>query len=139
MHSAIDLLLGRIRYKITAILQTRPYYSISDFIIQFKIQDWGLMESNSGGLFHAATSRLQKIDHAQNRFLREIGISAVRGFLEFNFAPPSLRRDIGILGLLQKRVLNKCHPSFHRLLPFYAECFSEPTGRDTQRSCMGIG
>ena len=137
MHSAIDLLLGKVRSKITAILRTRAYYSISDLITQFKTQVWGLMEANSGGLFHAATSLLQRIDQAQNRFLREIGISAVRGFLEFNFAPPSLRRNIGILGLLQKRVLNKYHPSFHRLLPFYAECFSEDTGQGHTKKLYG--
>jgi len=137
MHSAIDQLLGKVRPKVTAILRTRAYYSVSDLINQFKTQIWGLMEANSGGLFHAATSLLQKIDHVQNRFLREIGISAVRGFLEFNFAPPSLRRDIGILGLLHKRVLNKCHPSFQRLLPYYAERFAEPTGQGHTKKLYG--
>ena len=95
------------------------------------------METNSGGLFHVVTSFLQKFDHAQNQFLRGIGISAVRDFLEFNLAPPSLRRNIGILGLLQKRVLNKCHPSFHRLLPFYAECFSKDTGQGHTKKLYG--
>jgi len=137
MHSAIDQLLGKVRPKVTAILRTRAYYSVPDLINQFKTQIWGLMEAHSGGLFHAATSLLQKIDHAQNRFLREICISAVRGFLEFNFAPPSLRRNIGILGLLHKRVLGKCHPSFQRLLPFYSERFDEPTGHGHTKKLYG--
>jgi hypothetical protein len=136
MHSAIEQMLAKVRPKVTAILRTRAYYSISDLITQFKTQIWGLMEAHSGGLFHAAISLLQKIDQVQKRFLREIGISAVRGFLEFNFAPPSLRRNIGILGLLHKRVLNKCHPSFQRLLPFYAERF-ETTGQGHTKKLYG--
>ena len=42
----------------------------------------------------------------------------MRVFLEFNFAPPGLHRDIGILGLLHKRVLGLSHHIFQRLLPF---------------------
>ena len=39
--------------------------------------------------------------------------------MEYNFAPPSVRRDIGILGLLHKRILGKSHPVFQKLLPFH--------------------
>ena len=35
-----------------------------------------------------------------------------------NFAPLGLRRAIGILGFLHKRVLGQCHPSLMHLLPF---------------------
>ena len=35
MHSAIDLLLGKVRSQITAILRTRAYFSISDLVTQF--------------------------------------------------------------------------------------------------------
>ena len=45
------------------------------------------------------------------------------GFLECNFAPPSLRRNIGIFGLLQKRVLGKAHPIFQELLPYHRDVF----------------
>ena len=41
----------------------------------------------------------------------------------YNFAPPKLRRNIGILGLLHKRVIGEAHPIFSRLLPFHAEVF----------------
>ena len=68
-----------------------------------------------GGFFHAASSLLDKIDAAQNHFLHELDLSPSSAFLNFNFAPPSLRRNIGILGLLHKRVLGKCHPTFERL------------------------
>ena len=128
MHSAVEQVLGKIRPKITAILRTQGYYSIADLIVQFKTHIWGLIEMNIGGYFHAAASLLAKIDAAQNRFLRELGLSPAQAFLEFNFAAPSLRRNVGVLGLLHKRVLGKCHPTFERLLPWYATRFSEPRG-----------
>ena len=39
-------------------------------------------------------------------------------FLEHNLAPPALRRDIALLGLLHKRVLGLAHPAFEELFPF---------------------
>ena len=108
MHSAVEQVLSKIRPKITAILRTRQYYSLENLILQFKTQIWGLIETNMGGYFHAASSLLDRIDGAQNRFLHELDVTPATAFLEFNFAPPSLRRNIGILGLLHKRVLGKC-------------------------------
>ena len=83
------------------------------------------MEINIGGYFHAATTLLAKLDHAQNRFLHELGLSPEHAFLEYNFAPPRLRRNIAALGLFQKRVLGKCHPSFDRLMPWYSDRFPD--------------
>ena len=65
------------------------------------------MKSHSGGNFHASTSLLNKIDGTHRRFLREIEMSEAETFLKHNFAPPNLRRDIGLLGALHKRVLGK--------------------------------
>ena len=44
-------------------------------------------------------------------------------YIDCNFAPPTLRRNIGILGLLQKRVLGKTHVIYQRLLPFVHDVF----------------
>ena len=126
MHSAIDQVLVKIRPKITAILRTRGYYSTADLILQFKTHIWGFIEVDIDGYFHAAASLLTKFDGAQNHFLRELGLSPVQAFLEYNFAPSGLRRHIGVLGLLQKRVLGKCHPSYERLLPWWSDRFPEP-------------
>ena len=137
MHSAIEQVLSKIRPKITAILRTRGYYSTADLILQFKTHIWGLIEANMGGYFHAAASLLEKVDHAQNRFLRELGLSPADAFLGHAFAPPSLRRNIGILGLLHKRVLGKCHPSFERLLPWWSSRFSVPRGLGHDKQLYG--
>ena len=116
MHSAIEDLMSKIRPKITAILRTRAYYKVPDLIGQFKTHIWGLIEAHNGGYFHATSSLLDKIEHAQSRFLRELEVSPEQAFLDFNFAPPRIRRNIAVLGLSHTRVIGKCHPSFQRLL-----------------------
>ena len=57
--------------------------------------------------------------------------------MEFNFAPPKLRRNIAILGLLHKRVLGLCHPSFDRLLPWYTSRFDAPRGHGHNKQLYG--
>ena len=62
----------------------------------------------------------------QRNFLHKLEISETRAFLDFNFAPTVVRRTIGILGLLHKRVLGLCHPTFDKLLPWYSDHFDTP-------------
>ena len=126
MHSAIDQLLSKIRPKSTAILRTRAYYSIAELINQYKTHVWCLVEMHCGGYFHAATSLLEKVDQVQRNFLSKLEVSEEKAFLDFSFAPTVLRRTIGILGLLHKRVLGKCHRSFDTLLPWYNDHFDTP-------------
>ena len=83
--------------------------------------DWDLLECHNGGIFHAASYILSKIDDVHYNFLEKIGVSAEEAFLNYNFAPPTLRRDIGILGLLHKRVLGLGHPIFQQLFPFIVD------------------
>jgi hypothetical protein len=128
MESAVDHVLKQIRPKTTAILRTRGYYSIPALILQFKTFVWGLIECHLGTYFHAASTLLGKIDGVQRRFLREIDLTAKRVFIDHHFAPPSLRRNIAVLGLLHKRVLGKCNPSFAELFPWWSHRFSEARG-----------
>ena len=117
MHTAIDQLLSKIRPKSTAILRTRGYYNVPELLNQYKTHVWCLVELHCGGYFHAATSLLDKVDQVQRIFLNKLEVSESTAFLDFNFAPTVLRRSIGILGLLHKRVLGQCHGSFEQFLP----------------------
>ena len=87
-------------------------------MIKFKIQTWSLMEYHGGAILHAASSLLQQFDDVQNRLFSALQSDASTAFLEYNFAPPTLRRDIGLLGLIHKRVLGLAHPLFEELLPW---------------------
>ena len=98
---------------------------------------WSLVELHCGGYFHAATSLLDKVDQVQRNFLNKLEVSESTAFLDFNFAPTVLRRSIGILGLLHKRVLGQCHGSFEQLLPWYSQYFGTPRGTGHNKQLYG--
>ena len=76
-----------------------------------------LSEYSHGAIILASANQCNRLDKMQWWFLHEIGITDAEAFTKHNFAPPSLRRRIGILGFLHKRVLHLCHPGLCALLP----------------------
>ena len=54
----------------------------------------------------------------QRGFLYKLGLDDRHAFTDYNFVPPSLRRAIGILGILHKRDLGACHPALASIFPF---------------------
>ena len=54
-------------------------------------------------------TELAKKERLQRHYVHELSLTEASAFLYYNFAPPTLRRDIGILGFLHKRVLGECH------------------------------
>ena len=85
---------------------------------QYKSHIWGIKEYSNGVLILAPPSQLNRLDKVQRWYLHELGLSDKEAFIGHNFAPPSLRRAIGILGFLHKRVLEECHPALCQALPF---------------------
>ena len=83
-----------------AILRCIPQFSIVDLIHQYKTHVLCHLELNIGAFYHATDTTLAPLDAIQTSFLRDIGISVKQAFLEFNLAPPCLRRDIGMLGFI---------------------------------------
>ena len=118
MQSAIDQIACQVRPKIKALLRSRPYYGIVDMVSQFKTHIWGKIEYHHGAILHACDSSLAKIELLQSNFVRGLSITREMAFQDYNLAPLSLRRDIGILGFIHKRVLGECHMAVKALLPF---------------------
>jgi hypothetical protein len=118
MQSCLDDLLAKIRPKIRAMLRLRHLYSQSAMCDQYKCHIWSLKEYSNGALLLAAPSQLKRLDKVQRWFLHELDLTDTAAFITFNFAPPSLRRAIAMLGFLHKRVLKLCHPSICEAFPF---------------------
>ena len=53
----------------------------------------------------------------QRSFLHHVQVSEEEAFVLHAFAPLCLRRTIGILGFLHKRVLGLCHPEIKKCFP----------------------
>ena len=74
-----------------------------------------MVEASTGAIYHASDSVLARLDRLQDRFASEIGLTEKTAFLKFNLAPLCLRRDIAMLGMLHKCVLQQAHPKLNDL------------------------
>ena len=117
MQPHIDHLVQIARPKIKALLRTRGMYDHAGLLHQYKTHIWSLTEHHSGSIRHATETVLSKLDRLQTSFLRDIHLTVEVAFMDYNFAPACLRRDIGLLGFLHKRVLGLCHPALLQFLP----------------------
>ena len=111
MQPCIETILSKGRPKIRALLRLKDMYSLSTMLNQYKTHVWSSTEYHNGALILAVHNQLQRIDKMQRWFLHELQVTDTQAFVEYNFAPPSIRRRIGILGFLHKRVLESCHPA----------------------------
>ena len=117
MVPCIESIVSKCRPKIRALLRLKTMYVLKSMLNQYKTHIWSSSEYHNGALILALPNQLQRIDKMQRWFLYELGISDREAFVEYNFAPPSLRRRIGMLGFLHKRVLGICHPALIQALP----------------------
>ena len=76
-----------------------------------------ILESCSGAIYHALTTALAPIAALYSTFLHATDTTPLTAFTQYNLAPPTLRRDIAMLGLLHKVTLRLAHKDFARLFP----------------------
>ena len=58
-------------------------------------------------MYHATKDVLSRLDHVQNKFLRDVGVDALTALVEFNLALLAVRRDVAILGVIHRTVLGE--------------------------------
>ena len=117
MHDSVDKTLSKARPKLKALLRTIHMYSTKTLVNQYKTHVQPITESTTSAIYHAATSTLEPLDRLYTTFIHAIDLTPHDAFIHHNFAPPQLRRDIAMLGLLHKITLHKCHEDFHALFP----------------------
>ena len=81
------------------ILRTRGFYTVQDLMLQYKTHIWGSIEHATPALYHACSSTLSRLDSVQTSFVQHLGLSEEETFIDNNFIPPAVRRDIAMLGL----------------------------------------
>ena len=124
MRGEIEKILEKCRPKSRALLRMQYFLSKAEMIAQWKAHIWPHLEYGQGILEMACKTQLARLDSFQRGFLNELEISEETAFLEHNFAPPALRRRIGLLGFAHKVALGDCHPRLPELLP----STKEPSG-----------
>ena len=87
------------------LLRSRRYYNQKQLFKLYKSHILSFLKSSTPGVFHAARSHLELVDHLQDVFLREVGISSCDALRYHNLAPLRTRRDIAMLGMIHRAAL----------------------------------
>ncbi len=121
MAAALHELVGECRWKIRALQRTNRFHSVREMIDLYKAQILSFIEYRTPGIYHACDSHLRVLDQLQSKFLQDLGICEEDALLNFNLAPLASRRDIAMLGLIQRTLLGRGPPHFKRF--FFLEPF----------------
>ena len=100
--------------KLKTLLRTRRFFNLKEMVILYKSHVLPVLEFSTPAVFHASSTVLELLDKVQRRFLREVGLSEEDALLHFNLAPLECRRDMAVLGLIHRTVLNKGPPHFQQ-------------------------
>ena len=115
MDVAIQEVLNAIVWKTKMILRARRFYCITEMINQYKAHILSYVEYRTAAIYHATTTLLCRLDRAQDRFLKEIGVDPRTALLEYGLAPLSMRRDIAMLGMLHRAALGEGPPQLRQM------------------------
>ena len=88
-------------------MRSARFFTDSELVNMYKSQLLSYLEYRTAAIYHAYDSILAPPDKFQDKFLRELGISAEDALMHFNLAPLKSRRDIAMLGVLRRTVLGK--------------------------------
>jgi len=75
MGEAVAKLLKQARPKCQMLLRTRVHYGIHDMIVQYKTHILGILESVTGGIYHATATVLASLDRLQTTFVHGMMLS----------------------------------------------------------------
>ena len=79
----------------------------------YKARLLSFIEYRTPAVYHACSTRLRRVDRIQERFLKEVGLSAEEALLSFNLAPLSSRRDIAMMGVIHRASMGQGPPQLH--------------------------
>ena len=107
MRDAVGELVSEAAWKLASIVRSARFFTDSELVNLYKSQLLSYLEYRTAAIYNACDSRLAPLDKFQDKFLRELGISAEDALMHFNLAPLKSRRDMAMLGVLHRTALGK--------------------------------
>ena len=92
MDEAIGEVVSSCSWKMRSLLRTGRFHNTQGVVDLYKARLLSFIEYRTPAVYHACSSRLSRVDRIQERFLKEVGLSAEDALLNFNLAPLSSRR-----------------------------------------------
>ena len=114
MAKQAEKLAQKCYWKLKTILRSRRFFTLPELVQQYKSHVLPFLEASTPALYHATNTVLKKVDRVQQAFLREVGLTSETALEEYKLAPLETRRDIAMLGLVHKTVLDEGPPHFKK-------------------------
>lgn len=127
MLVAIDDLPKKCRWKLRNLLRSQRHFNAEALVNIYKSRMLGFIEYRMAAIHHACDSLLHPLDAIQRRLLEHVGASETEALFKFNLAPFASRRDIAMLGLIHRSVLDKGPQHFQQF--FKRQEVAPPPGR----------
>ena len=118
MGNAVSILSKEAGWRLKAVWRPKRFFSKHQLLNLYKCQVLSYIESGVAGYYHAAPSILDALDRIQRRLLRELGVSEEETLETHKLAPLQTRRDIAMLGLLQRIAWREAPQQLLELFPF---------------------
>ena len=83
------------------------FFTDGEFVNSYKSQLLSYLEYRTAAIYHACDTVVAPLDKFPFKFLHELGTTDDDALFHFNLAPLSCRRDIAMLGLIHRCVLEK--------------------------------
>ena len=107
MEDAVASIVNEVRWKVRTLLRCARFHTDRELVNLYKSRVLSFLEYRTPAVYHATCTVLGPLDRVQESFLRNAGVTALEGLMEFNLAPLATRRDMAMLGLVHRTVLNK--------------------------------
>ena len=116
MDQGICEIAAQSHIRISTILRCRRFYDTCTLIRFYKSFVLSFIECATPAVYHATNFALSALDRVQIRLLDELGISKELALSNFSLAPLRARRDIAMLGLIHRVILNEAPPVFQEYI-----------------------
>jgi hypothetical protein len=116
MHTACYEIAAIASVRLRALLRTKRFHSTPTLVRQYKAQILSSIDFATPAIYHAPQFFLHVLDRIQDEFLAEMSLSPLAALCDYNLAPLSTRRDISMMGLLQRVSLGIAPAQFNHFI-----------------------
>ena len=129
MEEAIDRLCSEASWKLNSILRTSRYFDAPHIVYVYKTKVMSYIEFRTTAIYHSSDTLLQRVDAIQNRLLRSLGIEELDMLEYVHLAPLRTRRDIAMLGIIHRTILELGPEHFRKFFKLSTE--ASPDARNS--------
>ena len=114
MEREVQELADRCHWKLRALLRSKRFFTEGQVVQQYKTHILPFVEHSTPAVHHGSSTLLDGLDRIQRTLLKRLDLTEEEALKKYHLAPLSVRRDVAMLGVVRRTVLNKGPVHFKR-------------------------